>query len=146
MASTRYVLTIGTEVQEQTFSKKTDAVAAAEAARSETRQSVSVATEAGTEVFSLKGVRPMKRTPQYTRLEDLPEGFEIPEGLRPAYTRRRKNLVIMHDPNAEEGAYSVHNFVTGEVLTDGLDTTRDAGQFVKGVPAPAKAEPEAANA
>ncbi len=143
---TKYTVTVGGEAQDKTWSKKAQAVEAAEAARKETRSTVTVATEAGTVVFELAGVRPMKRTPQYSREVELPEGFVIPEGLRPAYTRARKNLVILHDPAAEEGAYSVVNFVTGETLAAELATTRDAGAFCKTVPVPVKAEPEPANA
>ena len=50
----------------------------------------------------------------------------------------RRYLVILHDPEASEGAYSVVNFVTGKVLAKDLDTTRDSGAFCKTVPVPEK--------
>lgn len=141
MASTKYTIKLAGEAQEKTFSKKAQAVEAADKLRASTRQGVTVETESGTVVHDLPGVRPMKRTPQYSRTVDLPEDAVVPEGLRVAYTRGRKNLAITHNPEAseDEGAYGVINFVTGEVLASGLPTTRDAGAFCKTVETPAPA-------
>lgn len=138
------------EVVKEGISKKAKAVELAQEQRDATRQTHTVETSAGNVVEEIKGVRPMKRTPQYSRTVELPEGFSMPEGLRAAYTRGRKNLVIAHDPNAgeDEGAYSVINYQTGVVLADGLLTTRESGAFCKTVELPEKVEPvvETANA
>jgi hypothetical protein len=141
MASTTYTVFAGDVAQEKTFSKKDKAIEAAETLRKELKVSVRVETGAGTEVFASKARKAQVKTVPYTRTVELPEGFIVPEGLRPAYTRARKNLVILHDPNGGEegeGAYSVHNGATGETLISGLATTRDSGAFCKTVPLPEK--------
>ncbi len=141
--STEYTVLVNGEAQEKTFSKKAKAVEAAEAARkAEKRATVQVVTGAGTVVFELKGPKKIRMSKPYTRTVELPEGFIVPEGLRPAYTRARKNLVILHDPTGGEegeGSYSVHNGATNETLVSGLATTRDSGAFCKTVKVPAKA-------
>ncbi len=139
--STKYIVTRtnqdATETEVASKSKKSDAIAFAEAGRKETRRTHTVRTEKGTEVFVVKGVRPMKITPAYTRTVDLPADFVIPEGKRVAYTRSRKGIALLHD--AESGEYSLHNYVTGETVLEGLTTSRAAGAAVKAQPVLVKA-------
>ena len=140
--TTTYSVLVNDAAIEQTFSKKAKAVEAAEAqAKSNKRANVKVQTGAGTVVHEIKGVKTIRMSKPYTRVVELPEGFIVPEGLRPAYTRARKNLVILHDPTGGEdgeGAYSVHDGKTGKTLISGLATTRESGAFCKTVPVPAK--------
>jgi hypothetical protein len=140
--ATTYTVLVNDAAQEKTFSKKAKAVEAAEAARkAEKRATVQVVTGAGTVVFELKGPKTINMSKPYTREVELPEGFVIPEGLRPAYTRMRKGLVILHDPTGGEegeGSYSVHDAKTNRTLISGLPTTRASGAFCKTVPTPAK--------
>lgn len=139
--STKYIVTRtnqdATETEVATKSKKSDAVALAEKGRQDTRRTHTVRTDKGTEVFVVKGVRPMRITPAYTRVVDLPEDFEVPEGKRVAYTRSRKGIALLHD--AEAGEYSLFNYVTGETVLEGLTTSRAAGAAVKALPVLAKA-------
>lgn len=138
--TTQYTVLVNDEALEQTWTKKAKAVEAAEAAaKADKRANVKVQTGAGNTVHEIKGRKRIKMSPAYTRVVDLPEDAKIPEGMRVAYTRNRKNLAIVHDFDAEEGPYEVVNFKTGEVLATELETTRDAGAFCKTVPAPAKA-------
>ena len=141
-STTKYSVLVNGVASEATFTKKAKAVEAAEAARkAEKRATVQVVTGAGSVVFELKGPKKIRMSKPYTREVELPEGFVIPEGLRPAYTRMRKGLVILHDPTGGEdgeGAYSVHDAKTNKTLASGLATTRDSGAFCKTVKAPAK--------
>ena len=135
MTSTRYTVLNAEGVLGEGFTVKAKAVELAEASKG--TSDVTVVTGAGTVVHTVKAKRTMKRTPQYTRLVELPADAVIPEGRRPAYTRARKNLVITHD--AESGEYAVIRFTDGEVLADELATTREAGAFCKTVPLPERA-------
>lgn len=140
MASTAYTLFINDEAQEKTFSVKAKAVAAAEAARKELKLPVRVETGSGTVVFSMKARKPQVKTKPYTRTVELPADVEIPAGPRVAYTRARKNAAILHDPSLPKGEqYSVVRYDNGEVLAEGLATTRACGRFLADeVPLPAK--------
>ena len=141
--TTAYTVFVNDEALEgKPVAKKAKAVELAEAeAKRDKRANVQVRTQTGTVVHEIKGRKTIKMSPAYTRVVDLPEGAKIPEGMRVAYTRKRKNLAIVHDFDAENGPYQVVNFATGEVLAEELETTRDAGAFCKTVPAPKKAEP-----
>lgn len=149
--STKYdVQTINAEGEvqssllEKPASKKDVAIEAARSHRQKTGEGVRVSTQAGTVVFEMKPRKAIKMSPRFTRVVDLPEGAMLPEGQRVAYTRTRKHLAITHDP--ESKTYAVVNYVSGEILEDGIETTRESGAFCKTVPLPAKAEPEPANA
>lgn len=134
----------GTELRELTDkpkSKKATAVDFARDHRKATGEGVVVKTSSGTEVHKQLPKKAIKMSPRYTRVVGLPEGAKLPEGQRVAYIRARKSLAITHD--AETGDYAVVNFETGEVLADGLETTRDSGAFCKTVALPAKAEANA---
>lgn len=139
MATTTYEIRNGDEVI-ATKSKKAQAVAFAQATAKELKATLQVVTSpAGNLVVEVKARKAQIKTKPYTRLVDLPEGFKIPEGLRACYTRARKNAVILHDPEAEENAYSVYNFVTGKALAKSLPTTRACGRFLADeVPTPEK--------
>ena len=139
--STKYIVTRteqdSTETVVATKAKKQDAIDVANADRASSRRTNTVRTEKGTEVFVVKGVRPMKIVPAYSRTVDLPEDFEVPAGKRVAYTRSRKGIALLHD--AESGEYSLFNYVTGETVEEGLTTSRAAGAAVKALPALPKA-------
>lgn len=130
MATTTYTIfkqTVDGEIEVDTKSKKQTAIDLATQIRREEKVGTRVATSAGTVVFEAKARKPQKKTKPYTRVVSLPEGVEVPEGQRVAYTRTRKNAAILHD--AEEGLYSVVRFDTGEVLGT-FDTTRQCGRFL----------------
>lgn len=119
-------------------SKKATAVDAARAHRKESGEGVRVKTNAGTTVFEQNAKKTIKMSPRYTRVVELPEGVQAPNGLRVAYVRPRRNGAVLHDAEAQE--YRILNLATGEVLDEVFETTRDAGAFLKaGVPLPAPA-------
>lgn len=131
---TQYTVLVNDEALEGSFSKKAKAVEAAEAAaKADKRANVTVQTGAGNVVHTIKGVKTIRMSRPYTRKVDLPEGAVIPEGVRVAYTRNRKNLAIVHDFGMEDGPYQVVRFTDGEVLASELETTREAGAFCKTV-------------
>jgi hypothetical protein len=135
--ATKYIITRtnqdATETEVGTKSKKSDAIALADAGRASSRRTHTVRTDKGTEVYVVKGVRPMKITPAYTRTVELPADFEAPEGTRVAYTRSRKGVALLHVE--ETGEYALFNYVTGTMVEEGLPTTRAAGKAVKALPA-----------
>lgn len=134
MASTKYTVFVNDVELEGSFSKKDKGIAAAEAAaKADKRAHVELRTASGTTVHEIKGVKTIKMSPPYTRVVNLPEGVVIPEGVRVAYTRNRKNLAIVHDFGMEDGPYQVVRYTDGEVLASELETTRDAGAFCKTV-------------
>lgn len=132
MATTKYLIKNGDEVV-ATKSKKAQAVELAQATAKELRTLITVSTEAGTVVGEFKARKPQVKTVPYTRVEQLPEDFKVPEGFRVAYKRSRKELAIVH--NAETGEYRVVN-ARGKALAKGLSTTREAGAFCKTVELP----------
>lgn len=120
----------GNETQEiGTKSKKATAVEAARDFRRESGEGVVVKTNAGTEVFKQLAKKHIKMSPKYTRVVELPEGFEVPEGMRAAYVRPRRNGVILHD--AETGEYRIQKLDTGELLDEVFEVTREAGARLK---------------
>lgn len=136
MATTTYSVT----GLEKTFSKKSKAVEAAEANRGDAP--VEVTTGTGTVVHTVPPFKSIKMSPRYTRVAELPEGVEVPDGLRVAYVRARKNVALLHDPNAESDEHYVFfDYVKGEMLEDRFRTTREAGQAFKALPAPPKLLP-----
>lgn len=141
--TTKYTVLVNDEAQEKTFSKKALAVETARQLRKEQNAAVRVETQAGNVVFEQAAPKKIKMSPRYTRVVNLPADAKIPDGMRVAYTRNRKNLAITHDFDAPEGPYNVVNFLTGEVLATEIQTTRDAGAFCKTVPAPVKEKADA---
>jgi hypothetical protein len=129
-ATTYTVLDANDTVVKTGIAKKANAVTAANEGRSATRKTHRVVTNNGTEVYVVKGVRGMKIVPAYSRTVDLPEGFEIPEGTRPAYLRKRHDALILAEGEGRETTYSVIRLSTGEVADEAFDTTREAGKFV----------------
>lgn len=134
MATTVYhIIALDAEGNEttplDTKSKKATAVEVARAFRKESGEGVVVKTDAGTEVFKQLAKKHIKMSPKYTRVVDLPEGFEIPEGMRPCYVRPRRNGVILHDP--ESGEYHIQKLDTGELLDETFPVTREAGARLK---------------
>ena len=111
--------------------KKDKALELAQATRDETRRTVQVHTDKGTLVEEIKGVRPMKSTPRFSKVVDMPEGVEVPEGARPAYLRLKHDAVIVAFDDAEkDDRYGVVRVSTGKLLKQRFGKTRDAGQFV----------------
>jgi hypothetical protein len=130
MATTTYRIFKATtegETLVATKSKKSVAVELATQIRRDEKVGTRVETSAGTVVFEAKARKPQKKTKPYTRVVALPEGVEVPEGKRVAYTRTRKNAAILHD--AEEQLYTVIRYSTGEQLGT-FDTTRQCGRFL----------------
>lgn len=126
MATTTYTIFANDEVRD-TKSKKSVAVELATKIRREEKLPTRVETQTGTVVFEAKARKPQKKTKPYTRVVALPEGVEVPEGKRVAYTRGRKNAAILHD--AEEQLYTVFDYVKGEELAT-FDTTRQCGRYL----------------
>src|SRR6476619_3401634 len=106
MATTTYTIftpdTEGNETAIGTKSKKATAVEVARAHRKDTGEGVRVRTQTGNEVFEQLAKKAIKMSPKYTRTVELPEGFEVPEGMRACYVRPRRNGVILHDAEAGE--------------------------------------------
>lgn len=133
MATTTYhVFAInaeGTETELATKSKKATAVEVAREHRKATGEGVRVRTSTGTVVHEQFAKKSIKMSPKYTRTVELPEGFQVPEGMRPAYVRPRRNGVILHD--AESGEYRIQKLDTGELLDETFEVTREAGARLK---------------
>lgn len=120
-------------------SKKATAVDVARAHRQETGEGVVVKTQNGTEVFALDAKKTIKMSPRYTRVVDLPEGVEVPEGFVARYVRPRRGLAVLHEVGAAKDAqYALLVLATNELLEDRFPTTRDAGARMReGVVLPA---------
>lgn len=112
--------------------KKADAITLAETDRAETRRTTIVRTHTGTEVHRVAGVRPMKSTPRFSKVVEMPEGVEVPEGARPAYLRLKHDAVIVafDDEEDKDKRYGVVRVSTGKLQARRFARTRDAGQFV----------------
>lgn len=134
--STKYIVTRenadATLTEVATKAKKSDAIAIADQERADSRRTVRVHTDKGTLVHEVKGVRPMKSTPRFSRTVELPEGFEIPEGARPAYLRLKHDAVIVAFDGEEDKTkrYGVVRVSTGKLQKQRFAKTRDAGKFV----------------
>ncbi len=113
-------------------SNKAKAIEIAEAERAESRRTVQVHTDKGTLVHEVKGVRPMASTPRYSKIVEMPEGVEVPEGARPAYLRLKHDAVIVAFDGEEDKTkrYGVVRVSTGKLQKARFAKTRDAGQFV----------------
>lgn len=112
--------------------KKSDAIALAEADRAENRRTTIVRTHTGTQVHEVKGVRPMASTPRFSKVVEVPEGIEIPEGARPAYLRLKHDAILVHFADAEkEKQYGVVRVSTNKLLKNRFARTRDAGRWVQ---------------
>ena len=121
----------GTQTQHGSKAKKGDAIALADADRASSRRTNIVRTHTGTVVHEVKGVRPMRITPRFSKLVEMPEGVEVPEGARPAYLRLKHDAVIVAFDDAEkDDRYGVVRVSTGKLLKQRFGKTRDAGQFV----------------
>lgn len=133
MATTQYTILKGATLDELaevgTKSKRDAAIKLAEEIRKSEKLSVRVVTGAGTVVLELKARKPQKKTKPYTRVVELPEGFEVPANERVAYTRSRKGCAITHEFAEDGGTYRVRDLKSGEVLAH-FDTTRQCGRFL----------------
>lgn len=133
MATTSYVITAQNVEGEfdviATKSKKAQALELAEKFRFENKRTTQVHTSAGTLVGEFKARKPQKKTAQYTRVVELPEGFKVPEGKRVAYLRTRKSCAILHDFDEQ---YWVYDLKTNDVLGS-FGTTRQCGRFLADV-------------
>lgn len=121
--TTTYTIFAG-DVEVGTKSKKSTAVDLARQARAERGVDVRVVTQAGTEVFVLAAPKKIKMSPPYTRVVDLPEGVVVPDGMRVAYFRPRRNAAVLHD--GEE--YFILDTASNELRDETFATTRDAGK------------------
>jgi hypothetical protein len=155
MATTEYTVStidaegVATPVKtEKPITKKAKAVELAEAKRDETKLAVQVTTQTGTVVFEQAAPRKINMIKPFTRVVELPEGTVVPEGMRAAYPRFRKGLVLLHDPSDAETPYVFMVVHSSELLHERFATSRDAGQAVKDYPSykPAPAEVEAEEA
>jgi hypothetical protein len=124
MATTTYTVRANGE-DIATRSNKAKAVELATAHRNDNAVDVQVVTGAGKEVFSMKAPKRIRMSKPYTRVVDVPEGVTIPEGLRPAYHRPRRNALVLHD--FEEG-YRILNTKTGKLVKGNFPTSRAVGQ------------------
>lgn len=125
--TTKYTVFVNDVALEGTKSKKQTAVDLARAERKAQQAAVRVETQAGNVVFEMPAPKKIKMSPQYTRVVDLPEGVEVPDGKRVAYFRPRRNGAILHDGEV----YTILNVTTGEELDEVFETTRDAGNRLK---------------
>lgn len=125
MATTTYTVFAG-DTEVGTKSKKATAVELARKARDEHKAAVRVVTQTGSVVFEAAAPKKIKMSPPYTRVVDLPEGVEAPDGMRVAYVRPRRKAAVLHD--AEAGEYRILDLATGKLRKDTFATTRDAGK------------------
>lgn len=118
--------------------KKADAVALADSDRASSRRTTIVRTHTGTEVHRNEGVRPMKKTPRFSKVVTMPEGVPVPEGARPAYLRLRHDAVIVAFDGEEdpEKRYGVVRVSTGKLQKQRFAKTREAGAFVLTIESP----------
>lgn len=141
--ATKYIVTVqdqsGEFAQVKTLSSKPKALELAQATRDETRRTTQVHTDKGTLVEEIKGVRPMKSTPRFSKVVEMPEGVEVPEGARPAYLRLRHDAVIVafdgEDVDPEQ-RYGVVRVSTGKLQKQRFAKTREAGAFVLTIESP----------
>lgn len=124
MATTKYTVFANDEAR-ATRSAKPKAVELALALRNDERVDVRVETGAGTVVFEAKAPKRIRMSKPYTRVVELPEGIEVPEGFRVAYHRPRRKVAVLHD--VHEGYRLLHTG-TGELSENVFATTREAGQ------------------
>lgn len=137
----KYIVTVQNQSGEFTEvaskSNKAKALELAQATRDESRRTVQVHTDKGTLVEEIKGVRPMKSTPRFSKVVEMPEGVEVPEGARAAYLRLKHDGVIVHFADAEKDKqYGIVRVSTGKLIKQRFARTRDAGDFVKTLETP----------
>lgn len=126
--TTRYSVIVGGEdVAEVT--KKQDAINMANRERNKQRAAVKVVTNNGTVILERPAPKRINQSPRYSRVVPLPTDVKVPEGMRVAYVRKRRNGAILHD--AETGKYSIMDITTGTQLRERFETARDAGQRLK---------------
>jgi hypothetical protein len=134
MASTTYTILAEVDGVESVstagITKKAKAVELATELRNESKVSVKVQTSSGTVVFELKAPKKIKMSKPYTRVAQLPEGVEVPEGFRVAYFRPRRKVAVLHD--IHEG-YRLFRTATSELSEEVYETTRDAGKAMLAV-------------
>lgn len=142
MATTTYtVRNAEGNVVAEGVSKKAKAIELAVQSKKTSRKTHTVETSSGTVVHTEKGVRGMKITPRYSRTVELPEGFELPEGARPAYLRSRHDALIVALDGDEGTTYDVYRLSTGELEAEGFDKTREAGAHVLTMEKPVQVAP-----
>ncbi len=125
----KYTITAG-DVTE-TKSKRSAADARATELRNELRVDVIVTTDKGNVVFEMAAPKTIKMTPRFQRVveaDKLPEGVEVPAGLRVAYVRPRQGFAVLANDAAEGDRYSLLKLEDSSVLEDTFRTTRDAGK------------------
>lgn len=76
-------------------------------------------------VYYKPAPRAITQIPKYTRVVELPDGLEAPEGTRVAYLHRRNNGAILF--NNETRRYQVMDLSTGKVLRTTYPTAAAAG-------------------
>lgn len=130
------------------YHRATKATVIAEAERLRTkdkvRDALEVRTDKGNVVFALKAIKARvitRHTKPFTKTIELPAEFAalVPAGYVAAYERPRNDAVVLRNEDAEEEErYAVMRRSTGEVV-EFVQTTRDAGQVMKGMKALATA-------
>lgn len=133
MATTTYIVTTNGVADSKPFSRKDKAISAAEGAFAAGAKSVSVATAAGTVVFS--AAKSKRYAKPFTRVVNLsPEHAElVPAGYVAAYERVRNGAVVLRretDEPEDDSRYAVLDTTNGVLAGFGA-TTRHVGAIMK---------------
>lgn len=126
-----------------TKSVKAKAIELATAHRDENKVGVRVVTQSGTVVHEAAAPKKIKMSPRFTRVVELPENVEIPEGFVARYVRPRAagGLVVLHEQGEGiEKPYALLSLKTGKVRGSRFATTRQAGAEMSRLAADAKAK------
>jgi len=129
MHMTTYTITAGESTE--TRSSKPKAIELATALRNSEGVAVSVTTAAGNTVFELDAPRKIRMSKPFTRVVPVPEGVEVPDGFRFAYSRPRRGVAVVHSP---EQGYRLLNLKTSKLRKGSFETSRDAGKAVLELP------------
>lgn len=112
-----------------TATKKSKAIAAAQAHRDAEGVETSVVTSAGNVVHVVPAPRKIKMSKPYTRTVVVDaDTAELINGKRVAYKRTRVGFALL---DASKGEYTIFDLVNGKELDQTVEvrTTREAGRF-----------------
>lgn len=142
--TTKYTVRIDGVDTDFTRSKKETVVAeATRRLKAKEGYKVEVVTQAGNVVFTAARRKITKVTKPYTKTIELPEDLAtaVPEGYAAAYARYRNGAVVLRreaDIEDDDSRYAVLNVLT-RTIAGYAETTRGAGQIMKGLGADRKA-------
>lgn len=131
--TTSYTIFAADVALEGTKAKKATAVDLARKTRDEQGVAVRVETQTGNVVFELAAPKKIKMSKPHTRLVEVPEGVEIPEGFVVRYSRPRVGLALVEEvaKRGESDQYAVLNLKTSKLSKVRFATTRAVGAHLE---------------